>query len=187
MLGFFPVDESVYENFPIARLRIEHNSKFNKAPRHQDYLGAMLGLGFSRGRIGDIFKAEEYADVFVSRDIAGYICEQMDKAGRVPVTVRVLSENEETSLKLQETEEIINAASLRLDVILAAMFRLSRGQASALVGAEKVFVNWSPCTEAGKQLKPGDTVTLRGYGRGKIGDILGTTKKGRLRLIVFRT
>jgi len=73
-----------------------------------------------------------------------------------------------------------------LDVVIAALFHLSRGKAAVLIGAEKVFLNWSPCADGGRQVKPGDMVTLRGYGRARVGDIIGTTKKDRLRLMVFR-
>jgi len=186
MLGFFPADDEEIP-FPISRLRIKHNSKFNKAPRHQDYLGAILGLGLDRGRIGDIFTSEAYADVFVCRDISGYICEQLTKAGRIPVTVCKAPLTESPAPRPGEITEKLNVASLRLDVVVAALFRLSRGQTSALIEAEKVYVNWSPCTAAGNRLKPGDMVTLRGHGRWKIGDILGTTKKGRLRINVLRS
>ena len=187
MLGFFPLEEEDM-SFPIARLRISHNSKFNKAPRHQDYLGSILGLGFDRGRIGDIFTASEenYSEVFVYEDIADYICDQLEKVGRVPVKVKRVYEKDENFIKVMEVEEYLNVASHRLDVIVAALFRLSRGQVSALIKAEKVFVNWSPCMDGGKQVKPGDMVTLRGYGRARVGEVVGTTKKDRLRLIVFR-
>ena len=188
MLGFFPL-EAEEVGFPIARLRISHNSKFNKAPRHQDYLGSILGLGFERGRIGDIFADPrgECGEIFVYEDIADYICDQLEKVGRVPVKVQRVSDSEEELIKTQEIEEQLNVASLRLDVVVAALFRLSRGQVSALIRAEKVFVNWSTCVDGGKQVKPGDMVTLRGYGRARVGEVIGATRKERLRLMVFRT
>ena len=198
MLGFFPIkynkSNEVSENvksrdiakFPIVSLRIEHNTKFNKTPRHQDYLGSVLGLGFDRGRIGDIFISKEHADIFVYEEIADYICSQLEKIGRVPVKCRVSSGQNLEISKPQELETQINVASMRLDVIAAAAFRLSRGQVQALIGAEKVFVNWSPCADRGKNLKPGDMISAKGYGRVRIGEILGTTKKDRIRLGILR-
>ncbi|MCL2399455.1 MAG: YlmH/Sll1252 family protein [Defluviitaleaceae bacterium] len=197
MLGFFPFEiESSEKNplaFPIARLRISYNSKFNKPPRHQDYLGSILGLGFDRGKIGDIFLAsgknsdESYAEVFVFGDISEYICDQLEKVGKVPVKAQIVTEQNNCAdvSRSQETEKQLNIASLRLDAIISALFKVSRGQAAALIKSEKVFVNWSPQTDVGKQIKPGDMVTLRGHGRARIGEIVGTTKKDRLRLTVF--
>lgn len=184
MLGFFPL-EVEEESFPIARLGARFNVKFNKSPRHQDYLGSIIGLGLERGKIGDIIVKEEGAELFVHEDIAEYICMQLEKVGRTPVSIELLPEDIEIN-KPPEKEEQINVASLRLDVVLAAMFRLSRASVKSLINAEKVFVNWSPCTDAGKQVKSGDMLTLRGYGRGRVGEILGSTKKGRLRLTVLR-
>ena len=185
MLGFFPfTGTNRLTDFPIKRLRISHNSKFNKRPRHQDYLGSVLGLGLDRGKIGDILLMPEtgYADIFVYEDIAGYICGQLEKVGKVPVKVQETFE--EDNVTAPTTESQINIASLRLDVTAAAIFRLSRGKTADLISAEKVFVNWTPCTDKGKQIKPGDMVTVRGYGRVQIGEVLGNTKKGRLRVQV---
>ena len=204
MLGFFPLDfnskfgddattleemENI-RSFPITKLRINFNSKFNKPPRHQDYLGSILGLGFDRGKIGDIFLADSsasYGEIFVFKDISEYICDQLEKVGKVPVKVQIVTELDSymNDMESQETEKQVNVASLRLDAVVSALFKVSRGQASSLIKSEKVFVNWTPLVDCGKQIKPGDMVTLRGYGRAKIGEIEGTTKKGRLRLSVF--
>ena len=184
MLGFFPLDCTI--DFPISRLQIKHNSKFNKMPRHQDYLGAILGLGFDRSRIGDIFLGEEYAEIFVHRDIGDYLCEQLNQVGRTPVTTRILSEDEPGLAKAEEVESQLNLASMRLDVVVAAAFNLSRSKVVPLIRGQKVFVNWIPCIDTSRHVKPGDMITLRGYGRARIGEELGRTKKDRLRVAVFR-
>ena len=187
MLGFFPPEDKD-ASFPIARLRISYNVKFDKSPRHQDYLGSILGLGFDRGKIGDIFLDSDkgYGEVFVSQDISGYICGQLAKVGKVSVKLREVFKEDDLIKQQQEIEERINVASMRLDVVVAAIFRLSRGKVSALIGAEKVFVNWSVHKDKSWQVKPGDMITLRGYGRAKVGEVLGITKKERLKIIIYR-
>ena len=185
MLGFFPLDDSGH--FPITRLQIKHNSKFNKTPRHQDYLGAILSLGFDRGRIGDIFLGEEYSEIFVHNDISSYLCEQLNQIGRTPVTLKTLTDDEPGLAKVEEIEGQLNIASMRLDVVVAALFNLSRGKVVPLIKGEKVFVNWMPCTDTSRQIKPGDMITLRGYGRARLGEVLGRTKKDRLRVAVYKS
>lgn len=185
MLGFFPSENEI--DFPISRLQIKHNGKFNKTPRHQDYLGSILGLGFDRSRIGDIFLGEDYSEIFVHKDISEYLCEQLDQVGKTPVTVKILSKDEPGLAKVEEIEGQLNLASMRLDVLVAAAFNLSRGKVVPLIRGEKVFVNWTPCIDTNRQVKLGDMITLRGYGRIRIGDILGKTKKDRLRVAVFRS
>ena len=158
-------------------------------PRHQDYLGSLVGLGFDRGKLGDIFPMTvsgiDCADVFVYEDIAEYICGQLDRVGKVPVVVRQVSGDEEVPVR-EEEQEMVNVASLRLDVVAAASFRLSRGQVSAYIGAEKVFVNWEVCVDRGKLVKSGDMLAVRGLGRVRVGEVLGVTKKDRLRLTILR-
>ena len=186
MIGFFPFDEDCStDDFPIKCLQISHNVKFNKSPRHQDYLGSIIGLGFDRGRIGDILIGEEYAQVFVHLDISDYICQQLEHIGRVPVKLEYVDKP-----KLSQADEIeaqLNVASFRLDALVAAVFKISRGQTLPLIRSEKVFVNWMPCIDPSKKIKPGDMITLRGHGRARIGEVLGTTKKDRLRVSVFRS
>jgi len=194
MFGFFAGSNESKEDqfsaiFPIKCLRICHNSKFNKMPRHQDYLGSILGLGLDRGRIGDIIIGNEYSVIFVYKDIADYICENLNLVGRVPVAVtQEMATTEDLSI-LQKSahERQVNVASMRLDAIVAAIFRISRSKSVALIRSEKVFVNWSPIIDPSKQIKPSDMVTLRGHGRAKIGEILGETKKERLRISVLQS
>ena len=183
--GSFPFDDAIEErqSFPIERIVIRHNDKFNKTPRHQDYLGSILGLGIKRAKVGDIV-VNEYAEAYVYAEIAPYICDQLDRVGRVPVSVEI-AQTEERLTKTPEIEKRINVSSMRLDAVAAAAFRLSRGNVAALLAAEKVFVNWSPTKDAGKRVAVGDVITIRGHGRTKIADALGTTKKGRLNLAIL--
>ncbi|MCL1988399.1 MAG: YlmH/Sll1252 family protein [Firmicutes bacterium] len=189
IIGFFPAfgndfdnPQAIAELFPIKILQIKHNSKFNKPPRHQDYLGAIIGLGLERTKIGDILTGADYAEIFAYSDISDYICTQLNKVGNTTVTAKI----SQTATLIKATEKIlqVNVASMRLDVVLSAIFKLSRKEVSALILAEKAFVNWIPCKSQTKTVNIGDILTLRGYGRAKIGDILGTTKKDRLRLEV---
>jgi len=186
MIGFFPdfFDEEGEDDFPIDCLQISYNKKFNQAPRHQDYLGSLLGLGIVRERIGDILLSDEgFANVFVVRELSGYICGQLEKVGRVSVKVeKVLLAQ---SANVEKQEKMINVASLRVDAVVSAIFKLSRGRASDLIAGEKVLVNWSIVKDGSKLIKPGDMLTLRGHGRAQIGEVAGTTKKDRLRLTVF--
>jgi RNA-binding protein YlmH len=71
-------------------------------------------------------------------------------------------------------------ASLRLDVIIATGLSLSRSNASELISANRVSINHLPCTDSGKSLKEGDIVSVHKYGRVKLHEVGGTSKKGRI-------
>ena len=172
---------SVGRQAPIASIRCTYNAKFNTNPSHRDYLGRILGLGIDRGKIGDICIVPDGAIAFVHKDMAEYICINLKKAGRTPINVNINEKAPSFDRALESRQ--INIQSMRLDSIIGAAFKLSRGTAQELIDTEKVFVNW----QIGKKsqiLKEGDNITLRGKGRIKIGEILGQTKKDRIRLVI---
>lgn len=78
MASFYPSFLQVQtEDFPIEALLITPKAPqfLTKAPGHRDYLGALMGLGIKREKLGDILLQEQGAVVFVSEDMASYIQE----------------------------------------------------------------------------------------------------------------
>ena len=176
----FDVEETV--EFPIVPIKVTYNQRFSKPPTHRDYLGAVLGLGISRSKVGDICLEEDGATMYVIEDIANYIIESLNQVGRVTVKASVGSL--ETSVYAEPKVKRITVASMRLDGVLSSGFNISRGKASAFIESEKVFVNW----KLGKKnhiVAVGDTITLRGVGRIKINSQLGNSKKDRIVLEVL--
>jgi RNA-binding protein YlmH len=208
MLGF-GVDEPSAENFPITAVEITYNGKFSKPPTHRDYLGAALGLGIDRSKIGDIRLAETGAVMYVAADIALYIAENLTQVGRTTVKASAGSgetipglestggENAQSAFVLptergelrmqfpRKQEKRVTVASLRLDAVLSAALNLSRGKVSALIDSDKVFVNWKPAKKT-LILHPGDNLTVRGMGRIVIETEDGRTKKDRIVLTITK-
>ena len=96
IIGFFLDACSESASHPITAVAVSYNSKFSKPPTHRDYLGAILGLGLERTKIGDIrltdinAKIPAHSDnigavIYVSSDIAGYITENLTAVGRTTV------------------------------------------------------------------------------------------------------
>ena len=50
----------------------------------------------------------------------------------------------------------------------------------------KVQVNWRECTKPDHLLAEGDTVSARGFGKFELTEVGGTTKKGRISIVVKR-
>ena len=80
----------------------------------------------------------------------------------------------------------MTVACLRLDAVAGEAFNLARGKCQTLIGAEKAQVNWNIVTNTSHQLKEGDLVSLRGFGRFRIKEIGGKTKKDRTALEIER-
>ena len=168
-------------SFPITPLAITYNERFSRKLTHRDFLGAVLGLGLDWGKIGDIRIGESGAVMYVAQEVAGYITENLLEVGRTSVTAT--THIELPGIEPTGTQKRITAASLRLDAVISVAFHLSRGKASTLIEAEKVFVNWAIAKKT-MQLSEGDIVTIRGTGRLRIDAISGPTKKDRVALMV---
>ncbi|MCL2198741.1 MAG: YlmH/Sll1252 family protein [Defluviitaleaceae bacterium] len=178
MLGFLCEEIA---DFPITAITFTYNEKFSAAPTHRDYLGSVLGLGLERTKIGDIRVSEHGAVMYVSSDIAEYICENLQQVKRTKVKGQM--DEGLAVIEKPTREKRITVPSLRLDAVISSAFNLSRGKAAALIDAEKVFVNWK-LTKKTHTVSEGDAITIRGTGRIKISEIAGSTKKDRIVLII---
>ena len=69
-------------------------------------------------------------------------------------------------------------ASLRVDAVASAGFRMSRSKLSDLVRSGDVRVNWKSCTKASTDVKAGDVISCSGKGRLQVDDVT-VNKKGK--------
>jgi RNA-binding protein YlmH len=183
LVGFFPEysiqdGEDCYKLFPISAIEIAYNAKYSRTLTHRDFLGSVLGLGITREKIGDIIPEEDRAVMYVIDDIAGFICVNLERVGHTSVQCRVLDDY--TPKAAETTEKKFTVPSLRLDAVLSDAFNISRAKASALIKGEKAFLNWHCEVNTSKPVSEGDVITLRGMGRVKIKEVMGTTKKDRI-------
>ncbi|SET63245.1 RNA-binding protein [Paenibacillus sp. NFR01] len=151
---------------------------------HGDYMGAILGLGIKRGKIGDIHVREDGCHVVVAADIAGFLNANLTGVHRVAVHTELLpiAALSASVSKLEKME--LTVASLRLDGIAADVTRLSRAKILAPIKAGRVRVNWKVEEDPSSPLQSGDVVSIQGFGRFKVLEIGGLTKKGRYRVEV---
>ncbi len=178
------VNKNAYEpdiNTPLCACKITYNSKFSKELKHKDFLGALIGLGIKREKIGDINLLENYAVVIIYSDIASFVLNNLQQIGRTKVKIEeVTLENVENLFESNpKKEKIVTVSSLRIDAIIAVAFNLSRSNAQKYIRNEKVFVNWSVANNASKEVKIDDIITVRGAGRIKIEQLKGISKKGK--------
>ncbi|MEE1516566.1 MAG: YlmH/Sll1252 family protein [Lachnospiraceae bacterium] len=166
--------------FPIEILHIEPLiEKFSDEFSHRDFLGAIMNLGIKRETIGDIFVSGKQGYVFVDEKISEYIIENLDKIKHTHVKVsKITSLPEEFAVNLKEIKLLVS--SLRLDVVIASKCKLSRNQALELFRDKKVFLNERLCENNSYNVKAGDIISVRGYGKMIFKEISGETRKGRI-------
>ena len=81
-------------------------------------------------------------------------------------------------------EIIGSVASLRLDAVTAVALKSSRSQCLEYIRAGNVYINGRNSTENAKEIKDGDILTVRGFGKYLIETSENTTRKGRYHIIV---
>ena len=153
---------------------------------HRDLLGGLMGLGITRGKIGDIEVSAESADVLILDSLREFLLQNWTSAGRVKLQVSQIAPDAVRVPERQVQEIRDTVSSVRLDAVIASGFRLSRGKAAELVNAGRVQVNWLDCAKPDRILQPGDSVSARGFGRFTLSRIGEPTRKGRLPIFITR-
>lgn len=187
----YPLDTENQENseglskkelFPICTVTFS----FRKCDKlnHRNFLGAIIGAGLERSMIGDILVAEDYAVLFCT-DTAVGIAEGITKVGRCGVSAkRGLS----FDLPAPKTEAIDRTvSSLRLDCVVGACTNLSRDKSASLIRQGLVSADFSVCQNLSANIKDGTVISIRGYGRFRLTEVFGETKKGRLRILIEKS
>ena len=169
----------------MAALALRWNAKFASA-QHRDLLGAAMGLGLERGALGDVALSSRPGEayLFCLNEIAAYIAANLESAGRAKLTV---SPAESVDVAEPEGTELrVTVQSLRLDAVLAAGYNLSRAEAQRLIAAGLVKLNHVPELRGDAKLEAGSLLSARGYGRLRVDEIQGESRRGRTVLKLFR-
>lgn len=153
---------------------------------HRDALGALLGLGISRGVAGDMLVRNNQAKIIVDQSIADFILQNFMQIGAAAVKTELCSLDDIEAREERCKEIKATVASLRLDSVAAAGFGSSRSKISDDIAADKVKVNWQPVKSASQVIKEGDMISMRGRGRVEVSEIRGQTKKGRTSIFLKR-
>ena len=172
-------EESIRSTYPIRILKISPlQPKFAEELSHRDYLGALLNLGITRAKTGDILIHDKEAYVFVHQELTEFLVKELTRVRHT--TVRAV-EVENADFKWEPKYEEIKGtvASVRLDSLLSLAFSSSRSKLTALIEAGRVYVNGKLITSNGYHVKDNDIISVRQMGRFQYEGVLSETKKGR--------
>lgn len=183
ILGVCPYEVGEDE-LPIGCLKIEVKTGIGKALTHRDFLGALLGLGIERDAVGDIILGDFGAYVIMKQSLLDFVRMSLTSIGKYQnISLAEVPFNEIEVLPPRL--KVLNAtiASLRMDAVIAAGFGLSRAQAAKLIQADKAKCNGiNPSVS--DLVKEGDHITVRGFGKIRVGSIGGLTKKERQKIVL---
>ena len=166
--------------YPISLIKIEPlTPKFAEELGHRDYLGALMNLGIQRELLGDIFIKEKEAYVYCLSHISGFISDNLESVRHTHVKVTIY--NDDIDIIKPELKDIeIIAASPRIDAVVAGITKMSRSQCLELFSSKKIYVNGLSMENKSSQLKEGDILVIRGYGKFIYNGAGNETRKGRV-------
>lgn len=172
------------EDSPVVCLRATYYEADSLT--HRDFLGALMGAGIAREAVGDICVDTGSCDFFVTAQLAPYLLESFCSAGRTRFRLDRIP-LPEAHIPIPETKQIKDTvASLRLDSVLSSGFRISRTQAASHIQAGRAAINGLPCEKPDRPVASGDKLSVRGLGKLLLREVNGTTKKGRIAIVIDR-
>lgn len=180
-----------WQEEPVACLHLHaHLAPGAEPPAHRDILGAALGLGLERACLGDIrpdpdHPGESY--LFLLQDKAEFVAANLTMAGNVRLSVQCCDAPPLSALREPERQiRQATVSSLRADSVLAAMLRISRGQAAQTISEGRVQVNHVPLRSAHDAVYAGDIFTVRGSGRYRLQEIGGKSRSDRTFILFYQ-
>ena len=174
---------NVYENpFPMKLIKIQNTSKFSNLT-HRDFLGGILSIGIERNKIGDLLVDKNICYVPVYDEIENFVVYNIDKISKVVCSAEVI-EDFELLPKVNFKEEIILVSSLRIDGIICRIINISRSNAVTMIEQGQVLINYVKIKDKSYELKGEERITIRGFGKFILGNSIGKSKSGRIKMII---
>ncbi|WEG11649.1 YlmH/Sll1252 family protein [Pullulanibacillus sp. KACC 23026] len=174
-----PYSDDLSRNFKVALYELNYPAKFVTI-EHRHLLGSLMGLGLKREKFGDVLITESGAQFIVAEEIGDYVRFNLNQVGKATVTCEPCSWDDFQPPQVEWEERQGSVPSLRLDVVIAEIYRLTRSKAVDLVKGERVKVNWKVIDKPSYELTPGDDLSVRGFGRSRLIAIDGETRRGNL-------
>lgn len=173
-------DEVSDNDFPFECITIEYDK--NKKLSHRDFLGTFMSCMIKRNVIGDIIISDGIAQVFVLDNFVDVIMNDISKIADVGVKFST----DKPVIDFERSFDIIEStvASVRVDAVIHVAASLSREKAAELIRRGLVVINGMTENSASDKMEEGDIFSVRGFGKFRLKEIGGLTKKGRIRICV---
>lgn len=164
------------DNIMITCFKISYNGNYLTLS-HQNVLGSLMALQIQREAIGDIIVPDGV--FFVISELKEYILREFTMIGSIPITLEETNgRNVKHHVSLQEFTSYMD--SLRLDLVISRITKLSRKQSVEYIENDMIKVNQLITTKHTKILGENDVISIRKYGRFILLDTSRTSRKGKI-------
>ena len=182
LLAVYPKDfteEDLF--FPVKYFKIEKKSKFIEL-EHKHYLGNILALGLKRESLGDLIVKNGHCYGIILENMFDFLKENLLRINSSPIEIIEIDEQEIPQNEFKELN--IRLSSLRLDSLVSELTNLSRALSVNYIDLGNVQVNYEIQREKSHKISIGDIVIIKKYGKFRIEEENGLTKKDKVKLIV---
>ncbi|WP_271810306.1 RNA-binding protein [Clostridium beijerinckii] len=174
---------NIYKSpFPMKLIKIESTSKFSNLT-HRDFLGGILSLGIERNKIGDLLVNNNTCYVPVHEEVEDFIIYNLSRISKVICNVKVVDDFEILP-KVNFEEVVVLVSSLRIDGIVSKIINISRSKAQAMIEQGQVLIDYVKIKDKSYELKGKERITIRGFGKFIVGNSVGNSKSGRIKIII---
>lgn len=170
-----PFNQSL-SDYEIVILQSKFDSKYGTIG-HRNVLGTIMSYGIKRNTFGDIVVDDELITIFVSKDILNYILKNVTMISHQSMKWKIIDQFVQQNIK--DEIKTINVASMRLDAVVAKAINVGRNEAVEIINAGFVLINHKECLNITHNVKEGDLLSIRKFGRVEILEIVGLSKKNR--------
>lgn len=170
-------------DFELQALEIVYPVKFAEIKHHQ-ILGTLANQGIERNIFGDIIGNGTKWQFIIETQMVDFFNLQVDRIGKINVHLTPIGLDELIKPEDEWEETTTTAASLRLDAVISKSFNTSRSRIKEHIESGNVRVNWREVNKPDFELALNDIVSIRGFGRLKITELNGTTKRDKLKMTV---
>ncbi|HHX67398.1 MAG: YlmH/Sll1252 family protein [Miniphocaeibacter sp.] len=149
---------------------------------HRDVLGSLLALGINRSKVGDILFTDKKITIILRTSLSNYVLQNLLSISKYKVSFS-LDNNFSFDDLIENTKKYFAiVSSLRLDLIISEIINYPRNKTSSLLNSGKIKVNYEEIKKSHYELKEGDIISVKGFGRFKFLNILGVTKKNKYKI-----
>lgn len=144
---------------------------------HQNMLGTLMSLSITADSIGDILPDQGL--IFVTSEIADEIERSFTAINHVPINLTYYDPtNVKRNQQYSSHERVV--ATLRLDLVVSKIARISREEAQERIQNEWVKINHMVVTKPTKTISDEDVLSIRKSGRYVIDNTEKRTKKNNI-------
>lgn len=174
-------DITIDVDYKIDCLKITYNKRYLDIT-HRNVLGTLMSLGLDRSLFGDIVLGDEEVFIFVSQDIVPVLLNEFTHINNVPIKISLYADEVLIQPRYDQKEIIIS--SMRIDNLVSHVYNLSRDSTKKHIQEGLVYRNFLVCKDADEICQAGDIISVRKFGRFQVGELLRTTKTGKLVVLV---